>query len=518
MLGWLNQQDGWLLVLDNADEPNILQPFLPTGGRGSIVITSRQHDLPGLGVASPIRLDVMTPEESVAFLLPRTAGTDHQAAADLAQDLGHLPLALEQAAAYMAVNGVGCASYLAAWRQRRLKLLERQGPQEGRYHATVATTWAVSFERVEKESLAAADVLRLVAFLAPDAIPYELFSEAAEHLGPTLAAKADELRDELGVAELLEPLARYSLIRSQPEERTFSVHRLVQEVVRESLSEAEQRRWLEHAVDGLNAVFPNPPDFKNWPRCRRLYAHAQALATPLSGLALELRSVGQLLNKSGYFADEQGRLQEALAFHRQALAVYGRVLGEEHPGTLTSMNNLAVTLKAQGDLAGARELQEQVLAVERRVLGEEHPDTLTTMNNLASTLWSQGDLAGARPLQEQVLAVRRRVLGEAHPDTLGSMNNLALTLSSQGDLACARELQEQVLAICRRVLGEEHPNTLGSMSNLGSTLFRLGELSAAHALLREAVEGARRVLGEAHPHTQRFVKNLADVEAKLTDS
>lgn len=113
---------------------------------------------------------------------------------------------------------------------------------------------------------------------------------------------------------------------------------------------------------------------------------------------------------------------------------------EEHPGTLTSMNNLAITLHAQGDLAGAQALEEKALEVCRRVLGEEHPDTLASMNNLASTLRAQGDLAGAWALQEQELEASRRVLGEEHPDTLASMNNLASTLWSQGDLAGARAL------------------------------------------------------------------------------
>jgi hypothetical protein len=117
-----------------------------------------------------------------------------------------------------------------------------------------------------------------------------------------------------------------------------------------------------------------------------------------------------------------------------------RVLGEEHPNTLISIGNLALTLEAEGDLSGARALQEQVLKVSRRVLGEEHPDALTAMSNLALTLRAQGDHR-AREVQEQVLKVSRRVLGEEHPDTLAAMGNLAATLEAEGDRGAARAIR-----------------------------------------------------------------------------
>ena len=170
-----------------------------------------------------------------------------------------------------------------------------------------------------------------------------------------------------------------------------------------------------------------------------------------------------------------------------------RVLGEEHPDTLTSMNNLADTLRAQGDLPGARALQEKVLEALRRVLGEEHPDTLTSMSNLASTLRAQGDLPGARALQEKVLEAVRRVLGEEHPNTLTSMSNLAGTLRAQGDLPGARALQEKGLETRRRVLGEEHPDTLTSMNNLADGLRQTGEAPPPRA----AIDADRRRRGTA---------------------
>jgi hypothetical protein len=148
-----------------------------------------------------------------------------------------------------------------------------------------------------------------------------------------------------------------------------------------------------------------------------------------------------------------------------------RLLGEEHPDTLTSMNALANTLRDQGDQPGARRLDEAVLEVRKRVLGNEHPDTLTSMNNLAIMMRDQGDLPGARRLEETVLEVGKRVQGEEHhPDTLASMRNLAITLRAQGDLPGARRLEEAMLAVSRRLLGEENLDRLGWMHNLAITL------------------------------------------------
>src|SRR5260221_7868574 len=189
----------------------------------------------------------------------------------------------------------------------------------------------------------------------------------------------------------------------------------------------------------------------------------------------------------------QGRYGEAEEVEREILQSTERVLGSDHPETLSAMNNLAQTLYAQGDLARAYELQERVVEAMARLLGKEHPDTLTSMNNLAQTLYAQGDLAGAHKLQEQVLEARARLLGKEHPNTLTSMNNLAQTLYAQGDLAGARKLQEQVLEAMTRLLGKEHPNTLTSMLNLAQMLQAEGDSAGAERLHRLALECRKRV-------------------------
>ena len=172
-------------------------------------------------------------------------------------------------------------------------------------------------------------------------------------------------------------------------------------------------------------------------------------------------------HQRGLYGVARGLLERVLDARR-------RLLGESHPDTLTSMSNLASTLRAQGDLTGARWMHERVLDVRYRALGENHPDTLASRHNHALTLRAQGDLAGARGWLERVLEAGRRVLGEDHPDTLKSMSNLAEMLWAQGDFAGARGWNEFVLEARRRVLGEDHPETLASINNLAATLWAQG--------------------------------------------
>jgi CHAT domain-containing protein/Tfp pilus assembly protein PilF len=204
-----------------------------------------------------------------------------------------------------------------------------------------------------------------------------------------------------------------------------------------------------------------------------------------------------------------GKYAEAIPVARQALALRKEVLGERHPDTASSLNNLAFLLQAQGDYAAARPLYEQALAINKEVLGERHPNTASSLNNLAGLLKTQGDYAAARPLYEQALAICKEVLGEHHPDTAGSLNNLAALLKAQGDYAAARPLYEQALAIYREVLGARHPGTAISLNNLAALLYAQGDYAAARPFFEQALAIRKEVLGLRHPDTAESLHNLA---------
>jgi serine/threonine protein kinase/tetratricopeptide (TPR) repeat protein len=215
-------------------------------------------------------------------------------------------------------------------------------------------------------------------------------------------------------------------------------------------------------------------------------------------------------NLAAVYIDQQ-RYAEAEGLDIQILEIRRRVLGPEHPDTLSSMSHLAIIYWGQGKYAQSEALNRQTLEIYRRVLGVEHPDTLKCMSNLAVTYYDEGKYPQAEALDTQILEIRRRVLGPEHPDTLTSMANLANLYDAQGKYAQAEALDSQTLEIRRRVLGPEHPRTLDSLNNLANLYDAQGRYAQAEALHSQALEIERRVLGPEHPDTINSMNNLANL-------
>jgi tetratricopeptide (TPR) repeat protein len=421
---WLERHQRWLLVLDNVENSQAVADLLPRSPSGQVIITSRA----GTGwepLASVLTVEVLTPTDAAGLLLARTGETGPQAeaaATTLAAKLGGLPLALEQAGAYVASTGtVTLAGYTVLFATRALELLKRGQPLG--YQHTVATTWSLALQRLQDTEPAAVDLLTLASFLAPDDLPLPLLAAYAGEVPEPLAVMA---ADPLALADAVAALRRFSLVRVVAD--GLFVHRLLQAVVRAGLDAEAEQAWAGVTVRLLHAGFPESTEIASWPECERLLPHALAAAGHGQRLNVESENWPWLLSQSANCLWRRGQYQQALALHEQALVGRRRVLGDEHPDTLTSVNNLAEARQAVGDPNGARQLHEQTLAVRRRVLGDDHPDTLRALSNLALTRRVLGDPNGARDLFEQALAGRRRVLGNDHPDTLNSIDNLAAVL------------------------------------------------------------------------------------------
>jgi serine/threonine protein kinase/tetratricopeptide (TPR) repeat protein len=240
-------------------------------------------------------------------------------------------------------------------------------------------------------------------------------------------------------------------------------------------------------------------------------------AQPLQTAALEAnrRVLGEehpdtlsSINNTGMLLRAQGQLTEAEPYLKEALDKRRRVLGEAHPETLMSINNLGLLLDEQGRLAEAEPYYRDALEKHRLVLGEEHRETLIAIDNLGMLLKAQGKLAEAEPYFREAEQKSRRLLSEEHPDTLTAINNLGLLLQEQGKLAEAEPYYRESLEKRIRVLGEEHPSTLTSINNMGFLLQAQGKLSEAEPYLRDSLEKHRRVLGENHPNTISAGNNL----------
>ncbi|MBD2022002.1 tetratricopeptide repeat protein [Leptolyngbya sp. FACHB-36] len=505
---WLETHDRWLLIFDNADEPNLLKPWLPRNPQGRVLLTSRSRRFVSLGISKPIELKQLSLEESIAFLQQRCDrssmdATELAAVRGLAQALDGLPLALEQAAAYLQQMQVSFAVYWRHYQQRRLELLERGQPETGDYPASVATTWLLNFEQVEQRSPESVPILRLSAVLAGDEIPEQLLLVCAEKFGIT------DCTDELALAEQLAALANFSLIGREQETASYSIHRLVQAVVWQGLTAAEQQDWINRAIAGLNSVFPDVAKFENWAVCGLLVPHVQAIAAHPSAETLETTDWGRLLNQAGYYLYEQGRYEKAEPLYVRSLQIHEQHLGKDHPDTAQSLNNLAALYESQGRYDTAESLYARALQICEQQSGQDHRNTASSLNNLAALYELQGRYEAAEPLYVRSLHICEQHLGKDHPDTGGSLNNLAALYESQRRYEAAEPLYVRSLHICEQHLGKDHPDTATILNNL-AVLYRVqGRYKAAEPLYVRSLHILTSKLGLTHPNTQQARTNLA---------
>ena len=446
------------------------------------------------------------------FLLARTGREDadlsgRAAVAELATELGNLPLALEQAAAYITETNASFVAYLEAFRKRRVALLERAGDLVS--HDTVAATWAANFEAVENNSSAATNVLRIAALLAPDAIPFELFLDGARALGSSIAdALADG--DDLAMAEVLRPLARYSLVRVDATLRAFSMHRLVQEIAATAIPQAEQPAYFHRTIGALDAAFPEV-DFATWARCERLVSHVTAILGRIDSNDVVPEAGSRLFNRAGRYLWERGRYREAQAVLERALEVATIALGCDHPEVALSLSHLGNVHFYRGRYADAQALYERGLAIRERAFGPDHPLVATSLNGLASLYKEQGQDDKARPLYERALTIREHALGPEHELVGASLNNLALIHYNQGRYAEAQTLQERALAIRERTLEPDHPDVAASLYNNALVHQAQDRYAEAEAFHRKALAIRERAFGTDHPSVATSLDGLATV-------
>ena len=539
VLGELRERGRWLLVFDNAENPADITGWLPGRG-GHVLITSRERGW--AEVAAPVEVDVLARDESVTLLQDRIAGLGAADADRLAAQLGDLPLAMAQAAGFMAETGMHAAEYLDLLRTHAGQLLDQAAPGAS-YPRSLAAATRLTADRLDRDDPAAAQLASLCAFLASEPIPEDLFTSVPGELPDELAARA---ADPLAWRQTLAQLARQSLTRI--DQRGLVMHQLTQAILRDRHT-PEQAAVTRKRVEAILAA-NNPGDAADpaiWPRWAQLMPHV--LTADLTGtnnpdlrkladhaawylilrgdargaLDLASRLYQQWRDRlgpddldtlsAGYVLSHAlivlGRFREARQLSEDTLARRRRILGEDHPDTLASATGLAADLHQLGEHQAARDLDEDTLARSRRILGEDHPDTLASATGLAGALRDLGEHHAARELSEDTLARSRRILGEDHPDTLNSATNLAIALDDLGEHQAARDLDEDTLARSRRILGEDHPDTLNSATNLAADLRKLGEHQAARDLDEDTLARSRRVLGEEHPDTQRSAFSLA---------
>ena len=449
----------------------------------------------------------------------------------LAAELEYMPLAIVQACAYIKQRGSRCSveRYLDKFQtsdKSKVSLLEAEAGslyRDWEAKNSIITTWQISFNHIRQIRPTAADRLSLMSFFDRQGIPEYLLSiqhdeeesEGEENEDQNsdsdadLALQSDNSADE-DLEDDIQTLCSYEFISTTGDGTIFEMHRLVQLATRRWLEmQGQLERWKAQSVYNLDFFMPSR-QFENWARCQVLFPHIKCIAKLQLQESSAFLQRSWLILKAAQYANDKGSSTDAEALARLCIETKLEELGKYGVSVLLhSYNILTLAIKSTGRYQDAERLEQQVLETVREDLGENHPDTLTIMNNLAMTYYDQGRYEEAEKLQKQAFQIRREVVGETHLHTQISRSNLASIYTEQGQYEEAEKLHKQVFRIEREVLGETHPRTLVSINNLATTYFQQGRFEEAEKLHKQVFRIRREVLGETHPRTLVSINNLA---------
>ncbi|KAI9835331.1 MAG: hypothetical protein M1819_002475 [Sarea resinae] len=544
-LSWLSQSDQeWLLLFDNCESVEAIERLLPDGDRGNILFTSRNPEL-GLAVQESISIVEFEIEDAVTLLL-KAAKKDpederlRKDAKPIVESLGYLPLAIDIAGASIYMGRHRLNDYVQTLSQhRRAMMKDSSFKGSSKYNQAVYTVWDISYEalslatqgredvRKAEAALSAMHILGLSAYFHNEAIMEEIFKRAAESRALSNDRRAryrignsgDLLRlftlDKTGIWDSylfrmgLSMLVSFSLINQDQSGHYFSVHTLIHSWARDRMPQSIEQAQHDAAIAVLASSITRGHLTEDYAFRRQLLPHIKTCIQYSTARAINNEE--KLVDASNFALvyGESGYWKEAEDLQMQLMETRSRVLGHEHPDTLTTQANLAATFLNQGRWKEAEKLGLQVIQTSKQVLGQEHLHTLISQANLATTYWNQGRWKEAEELEVQVMETSVRALGQEHLYTLLSQANLAATYQNQGRWKEAEGLGEKVMETRKQVLGQEHPHTLISQANLASVYLNQGRWKESEELQVQVMKTRKQVLGQEHPHTLSSQADLA---------
>ncbi len=509
---WLSVHEGWLLVFDNLEDLSVVKQFVPIDKHGAVLLTTRRQVTEP--VAQVIEVDVLAEDDGTLFLLKRSkrielhASLDDALAAEvalariLARQLGGLPLALDQAGAYILETSCTLEVYLHLWQQRQSAMLARRGSIPTEHPTSVTMTFTLAFEWVHQRNQAAVDLLKLCAFLAPDALPEELFVQR-DNTALSL------LRDPLIFNDAIGVLRSLSLVRRHPDTHTLSLHRLVQTVLRQAMSEADRQQYQQQTIHLLFTLFPMVT-FETWPLCDRLLPHVLTCTMDMHDPLPDLE-LADILAKAALYLHERAQYEQALPLFMRALRIREHRLGSEHFQVARVLNNVAELYRLQGKYEQAQPLCTRALHIWEQSVESEPLEVANTLNKLAAISYEQGRYDQARLLYERALHLRERELGAEHPEVARVLCNLAILHRHLGKYDQAQSLYERALLIWERVLGSDHPTVAYALNGLAILFTAQGKYDQAQSLYERTLSIWERAMGPDHPEVGHVANNLADL-------
>jgi tetratricopeptide (TPR) repeat protein len=490
----------WLLIFDNADQPEDINKLIPRGP-GQALVTSRNHRWQG--IVGTIPVNVFSRAESVEFLAKRVPKAITSSAADqLAEELGDLPLALEQAGALQAETGMPAQEYLELLQEHTREVLTESKPSE--YPVPMTAAWRISVGKLSDSNSAALQLLRCCAFFGPEPIPRDVFRHGVQAPGSKLT---EVLVSPIVLARVIRDIARFALATIDPSARTIQVHRLIQALLRDDLAPEDQSKFRHEVHDLLASAAPaDPYDETKWPRFAELVAH---ITPPRVSTCQDPVVRKFALNMVGYLY-RSADYPSARTFAERFLRQWTEDSGQDHPDVLALRAYLGNVLREQGDYQGANDLVGPALELARRVLGRDHRVTLDLATSHGADLRALGEFAAARELDQESVRLSEAVFGPSAPETLRAKDSLALDYGLMGEYVACRDLhQSTYIEQSQASAGVTKIDVLASWGGLSRAVRLSGDYSAARLLAEDAYEFGRQELGPDHPWTLWTGKELS---------
>jgi len=510
---WLNEHTGWLLIFDNAKDAASICEYLPQDSAGHVLITSRNPDWRKIG--TPLNVSVWQRSESINFLQKRTGKKDELLADKISEALGDLPLALEQAGAYIESKQKCFADYLEDFQSRRKELWNREKilwekncdrPDQEEitsdYPDTVATTWNMAFDAIENVSFAK-ELLFFCSIVAPDDIPKSMIRNALEY---AIANDTTSIIiDSFDLDDAIEALCSYSLITSNTD--SFSIHRLVQVVTIDRINDINTAIYKNAILKTISEHFPKEGyrDPSCWPKCINLLPHAEIIIDNNISSSSYLTN---LISSMGSYFFGIGDYDKAITLYSRSLSVRKKHLGNNHPDVAASLSDLGETLIKTGNLRDAEDFFRKAIKIGEITPISKNFKLGEGLANLANLLRIQGDFEKAEPIARSAIDFFINYLGHEHTNTALSLNNLGLILESQGKYDEAMIFYQKALSIDRKIYGEYHTKIALILNNIGVLLDHQNKFKEAEKKLRMALTIRQKILDIDHPDIAQSLNNL----------
>ncbi len=500
----------WLIIFDNADQPEEIKDLIPAGS-GDVLITSRNHRWEA--VIRTVPMDVFQPRESRDFLLKRVRKGLTGADADrLAKELGHLPLALEQAGAMLAETGMPADEYLRLLKEHAAEIMNEGPPSD--YPHSMTAAWRLSVETVKRSRPQALEVLRCCAFFGPEPIPRDVFRLGAQETGTKVT---EVLSNPIATASVMRELARYALITLDG--NAVKVHRLIQALLRDELTAEHQDAYRREAHLIMAAAVPdNPDDATTWMRFQDLLPHVNAEATELHlSRELEVRSLARGVIRYLY---QSGDYTSALALTERFIEQWSTDSGPDDENVLRAQRHLGNILRLMGRYAEAYKVTNESLVKARVLLGENDPTTLSLRTGFGADLRANGSFEAARELDTESLSLLQDTYGTADGRTLRLLSSLALDHGLVSDYTRAQEMYERAFAAMRAAAsGATSPDVIGAWFGISWTLRLRGRFDEALDVAQDARDYGQTSsgLGAENLYTLRSVNAYLIACRRLPD-